>query len=529
MCSFARSIGGIMTKKLQRPFGMRDKVSYAAGDFGCNMSFALKSTMILFWTQAMHMDSALMAILLIVVQVWDAINDPMLGSMLDADKRKYRLGKFRTYIFVGALGLTVAGAMCFLPIDGAKVWVKSIVFVAGYMLWDAFYTIANVPYGSMLSLISKDGAERAQLSTWRSIGSMLGNVITMVALPFLIYAEDGETLLGDRLLWIALIMGVIGLASFLFMIKTTTLRVDENSVKCNEPQAKFNFFKALANFCKNRAAIGATLAAMAMFIGMQGSSTATSVMFQFYFKNAQLSGVATLIGFLPMFLFIPFVRKLVNKYGKQEACVIGAVASVVGGVLMLVLPITPNFTGIVMFVISLVLFGLGLGFYSCVSWALMADAIDYNEWKTGAREEGTVYSLHSFFRKLAQGVGPSLVLVLMGLLGYVNEPIINPETGLQAVDEAGKLLFQVLDPNVPNAAANMRWLVAALYAFSAVIMFISLAVIYNLDKKTVKIMNDELEIMRGEAESNVDAELQPAVQVADGIIDAATNKTDGEG
>ena len=112
-----------------------------------------------------------------------------------------------------------------------------------------------------------------------------------------------------------------------------------------------------------------------------------------------------------------------------------------------------------------------MGIYSTVSWSLMGDAIDYNEWKTGSREEGTVYSLHSFFRKLAQGLGPSLVLVIMAALGYVGA-------------NGGNQEFAV--------ALNMRYLVAALYLFSAVMQFVGLALVYNLDKKNLAKMTEEL-------------------------------------
>mgnify|MGYP003296921930 CR=1 FL=1 len=77
----------------KRPFGMRDKLAYAAGDLGCNMSFALKSTMSIFWTQFMKLD-LWYALLLIIVQVWDAINDPLIGSIVDADRRKYKRNKY---------------------------------------------------------------------------------------------------------------------------------------------------------------------------------------------------------------------------------------------------------------------------------------------------------------------------------------------------------------------------------------------------------------------------------------------------
>ena len=135
--------------------------------------------------------------------------------------------------------------------------------------------------------------------------------------------------------------------------------------------------------------------------------------------------------------------------------------------------IIPENTGLdlVIYIICQLFFSLGLGIYSTVSWAMMGDAIDYNEWKFGTREEGTVYSLHSFFRKLAQGIGPSLILIIMVAFGYVG------------ADE-GNQAWQV--------AINMRYIVAATFAASAVLQFLGLGVIYNLDKKALAEMNDAL-------------------------------------
>lgn len=355
----------------KRRFGMRDKVSYAAGDLGCNMSFALKSTiMAIFWTQFMALGETLYATLLLIVQIWDGINDPLLGSLFDADKRKYKRGKFKTYIFVGACGLLFSGLFFFLPLPNAPKLMRSVLFVLGYVLWDAFYTVANVPYGSMMSVITTDGSERAQLSTWRSIGSMIGNIIPMVLLPILCY-DASNNLKGETVFIVAIIMGLIGLLCFIYMLKTTTIRVEENTVTVSEKQ-KFNIFKALANFVKNPPAIGATLAAMAMFIGMQGSATATTVLFQSYFGNAKISGIVMLIGYLPMFLFMPFIKKIVDRFGKKEACVVGSAVSVFGA-LLLFLPLGHQTAGLVGYVVAQAFYGLGLGFYTCVSWALMAD------------------------------------------------------------------------------------------------------------------------------------------------------------
>lgn len=507
-------------EKTIRPFGMRDKLAYAAGDLGCNMSFALKGTVQTFWLVYMMLETGLLSLLLLAVQIWDAVNDPLIGTIIDNDHRAYKNGKFKTYIFIGACGLLLGGAAVFLPFPNASVVVKAVLFVVGYIIWDAFYTIANVPYGSMLSLVTEDVGERAQLSTWRSIGSMIGNMLPVIILPMLIWQKvtfDGTTdflsrieipegfdpsqfltnpvtgkayeigeavlspatgkqveiLLGDRVFFVALIMGVLGFIAFMYMLKTITIRVDENAVKTNEGGEKFNVLAAFGKFMRNRPAVGATLAAMGMFLGMNAATTANTIMFATYFNMASMSGVVQMIGFLPMFLFMPFITKIVRKYGKKEASVVGTIASLIGGGIMLIFPLIPNVnTALIVYLAGLVVFGVGMGVYTCVSWAMMGDAIDYNEWKFGTREEGTVYSLHSFFRKLAQGVGPSVVLLIMGWLGY--------EAKLGTIGQSAA------------TSHNMCWLVAGLYLFSAVLQFIGLALVYNLDKKTLETMNAEL-------------------------------------
>ena len=186
----------------KRKFGMLDKVAYAAGDLGCNMSFGLKNTVQIFWLAFMMLETGLLSALLLVVQIWDAVNDPMIGALIDADRRKYRMGKFKTYIFIGACALVLGGAAVFLPFPNAPVFVKAVLFILGYVIWDAAYTIANVPYGSMLSLVTEDSGERAQLSTWRSIGSMVGNILPSVILPFIIWHkvvdENGEPVINPE-------------------------------------------------------------------------------------------------------------------------------------------------------------------------------------------------------------------------------------------------------------------------------------------------------------------------------------------
>ena len=466
-----------------RKFGIRDSVAYAAGDLGCNMSFALKGTIMpLFWTQVMGL-SAWYSLLIVILQVWDAINDPLIGTMIDSDKRKYKRNKFLQYIWAGSIGLIVGGACCFIPIPQAPTIAKIIIFMAGYVIWDAFYTVANVPYGSLLSLISKEPADRASLSAWRSIGSIAGNMLPMVILPFLVYNADGS-LNGPMVFVAALVMGGLGFLCFQFMIKNTEIRVD-TEVTTGEEMPKFNVIKAMGNFLKNRPAVGATLAAMGMFIGMQGANTAVSVTFQIFYESPQISGLVSMFSMLPIVVFTPMARKMVVKYGKKELSVVGSICYIVGAAVLLltplgIIPVSQGNTGVdlIIYIVAQLIMALGMGIYSTVSWAMMGDAIDYNEWKTGKREEGTVYALHSFFRKLAQGVGPALALVVMTALGY-----IGANEGQQTAE----------------VAMNMRYLVPGLYLLSAVMQFVGLSLVYNLDKKSLAAMNAELDARRGTA------------------------------
>ena len=291
------------------------------------MSFGLKGTVQTFWLVFMMLETGLFSILLLLVQAWDAINDPLIGSLIDNDRRKYKMGKYKTYIFIGACGLLVGGAAVFLPFPNASTVLKAVLFVLGYIIWDAAYTMANVPYGTMLNIVSNDAGERAQLSVFRSIGGAVVGMLPGIILPMLIWNKvtyDGSTdflskieipegaeaafapenfhanpvtgeayaigdkvlspltgsqlevLQGEKVFWAALIMGVIGFIFFVLMIKNITIRGDEYAQLNQEGGEKVSLFKSFGTFMKNRPAVGCTIAAMGMFLGMQSATTAVS-------------------------------------------------------------------------------------------------------------------------------------------------------------------------------------------------------------------------------------------------------------
>lgn len=457
-----------------RKFGIFDNISYAAGDFGCNMCFALAGTYFtLFWTQYMKISSLVFAGLLILMKVWDAINDPIIGNMVDHSKKQYKNSKFLYYISVGSVGLMISTCLCFLPIPGAPMVAKYILCAVSYMIWSVFYTMVNVPYGSMLGVITADPGQRAQLGAWRTLGALLASLPVGMILPVLIYDADNNVM-GSKLFVISIVMGLIAVLAFRFMTSTTIQRVPTPAPAEGAP--KTSMLDSIKNFAKNRPAIGVTLLPVGQYLGTYGAATAVTVMFQSYFQNAAISGLLSMASIVPMLLFIPLAKVITEKFGKKESSAVGYIVSMVACLLLLVLPIEANGTGVLMYMVLMMVSSFGASAGSCFMNAMMADAIDYNEWKTGKREEGTTYALHSFFRKLAQGVGPSLGLVLMVALGY------NEQLGATQP-------FEV--------ALKMRYLVAALYLAGAVLQFIGAKFVYNLDKKTLAQMETELKARRG--------------------------------
>ena len=451
-----------------RKFGMLDKLSYAAGDAGCNCSFALAGTWFtLFWTEYMHIDPLFFSALLIAFKVWDAINDTLIGSIMDASKKEYKRGKFLTYIAFGSFILAAAACVCFLPIPNAPMVVKCLICTLGYVAWDAAYTIVNVPYGAMMSNITAVPGERAQLGAWRNLGSMIIAMPIGVVLPMVLTNADGVTYNYKMLFPIALILGVVALGMFWFMIKTTVFRVKTNTTVSEE---KFNLIGSIGNFMRNGAAVGATLIPVSMFLGQYGAATCTSVVFRSYFGNGSLSGIMQMIGMLPMLFFIPFAKPLTEKFGKKEAAAFCSIFSVVGCVLMNVVPMAPNMTGVLIYVGLSFVHGIGLGCGSMMANAMMADAIDYNEWKNGKREESITYAVHSFFRKLSQGIGPSIGLVLMVMVGY------DETAAVQSME----------------VATRLRYVMTGFTLFTSVLNFVAIKMIYPLDKKTLAQMNKEL-------------------------------------
>lgn len=480
-----------------RKFGWKDKLAYAMGDFGCNMSFALNTTITTFYTMYIGLSTEIVAILIVLLKIWDGINDPIMGAIMDRFKPKPGGSKFMPFIFWGSIALVVSGAMVFLPIPQAPVPVKIIVCILGYLVWDTAYTVVNVPYGSLASVITTVPEERASLSLWRTVGSMLAGLPVGIILPFLMYTEklDAagnpiinpyteepiEIIVGQNVFIIALVLGVLGFIAFQILIRGTVERVKAEDVPQEEKKKeKVNYLNVIKEFGKNRAAVAMTVASFFQLVMMQGLSVAHATVFKDYFGEAQLSGVLQIVTYLPMFIAMPFVNKLVKKFGKKDAAGWPMIAGIVAGLLMFVLPMDPKNGGLIIWVVLQLFVSVASAVFMVVGWAMVADCIDYQEIKTGKREEGTVYAIYSLGRKIAQGLGAAAVLLVMGWLGF-------KEAGWDEV-------LQVEIPAVQDfdVANNIRILIGVVYFICMVVQFVMIKFVYPLDKKAIEEMNAKL-------------------------------------
>lgn len=402
-----------------RPFGMRDKIGYAFGDMGCNFSFQLVSTyMVLFYTQCIGLSENNWAWIIIVSKVWDAVNDVLIGNMVDRVHIGKSKSKFMPWITIGAFLLIVFTIMIFTPVTGFSQAGKAVWCLVSYCLWSVAYTMVNVPYGSLHSVITDDSKQRTSLSTFRSIGAALPNVLVM-ALPSIVYINQNSSaqngvLSESRLFIVAVVFSVFAFFSFFGLKKMVTERV----VRVDKV-VKASYISTVKSFFSNRALMGITIATVSVVIFYNSTMSVNNLIFQFYFNDTGKAFFAMIASYLPLVAFMPFAAKLSAKFGKKNILSFSGFVSVVAGIIMLALPITPDFKGIVIYVLCLMFVNTGCCVFQIIVWAMVADCIEDSYRKKGVREEGSLYAIYSFFRKLAQGIGLALYPLVLKSIGYV--------------------------------------------------------------------------------------------------------------
>ena len=413
-----------MKEKAVKPFGIKDKLGYMFGDFGNDFTFLLSSTFLLkFYTDVMAVDAYVVGIVMMVARIVDAFTDIGMGRICDRSKDT-KNGKFKPWILrmCGPVAifsfLMYQSALSDIPY-AAKI---AYLFVT-YILWGSvFYTAVNIPYGSMASAISPDPGDRQSLSTFRTMGGALAGAVVTAGIPLIAYDKiNGNDILnGPRFTIIAGVCSVFAIICYLLCYNMCTERV---KVTVTAEQLKRNSVGVMfVNAFKNRALISLIVASILMLIAQLTLQQMANYVFPNYYGNAKAQTLSMVMMGVGMVVAAFSAKPLANRFGKAE---IGAVSNFAAGILCIVLYFVRPQNVFVYAAFQMVSW-IGLGVFQIVAWALVTDVIDYSEIKNGIREDGAVYGMYSFARKLGQAATSGLVGGLLTLVGYEQSTAFDP-------------------------------------------------------------------------------------------------------
>lgn len=406
---------------------MRDKIGYMFGDFGNDFTFILSSMFMLkFYTDVMGIQGGVVGMLMMAARFVDAVTDVTMGQIVDRTKPT-KDGKFKPWIKRICGPVAISSFLIYQSaFAGMSYGIKVVWMVITYLLWGSiFYTAINIPYGSMASAISADAKDRADLSTWRTIGATLASLVIGVGTPVFAYETvNGNTVLsGTRMTIIAGVFALLAILCYILCFKLVTERVE---VPANTQ--KLDLGKMLKNVLTNRALLGIIAAAILLLLGQLGMTGLAGYVFPNFYGSAAAQSASSLVGSVAILaICAPFASRLAARYGKKE---LSAVTCLLGGIVYIIcLFLQPE--NVWVYVAFFAAAYIGLGFFNTVIWAMITDVIDDAEVRNGVREDGTIYAVYSFARKIGQALSSGLVGFLLTAIGYSQATAFDPDVTLK--------------------------------------------------------------------------------------------------
>lgn len=405
-----------------KPFGMKDKLGYMFGDFGNDFTFILSSMMLMkFYSDVMGISVGLVGVMMMVARFVDAFTDVAMGQIVDRSKPTKK-GKFTPWL------RRMCGPVALASFLMYATWFKDMPMAFKifwmfftYLLWGSIcYTGVNIPYGSMASAISADPKDRANLSTFRTMGAMLAGAVIGVVLPLLVYYTDAngnQVLSGPKMTLAAGICSIGAVVCYMLCYSMTTERV-----KVEQKTEKFDLGALIKSLVTNKALIGIVVASIMMLLTQLTMQSMTAYVFPNYFGNVAAQSVAGLVGIVISLVLATFIVPLQMKIGRKELSVI---ASIFGAVVFFICWMTHTKNAWV-YVGFYAIAYIGLGIFSLICWAMITDVIDDTEVQTGERSDGTIYAVYSFARKLGQAASSGLTGALLTMIGYTAKTQFDP-------------------------------------------------------------------------------------------------------
>ena len=405
-----------MAKKTKTGLTTKHWLGYMFGDWGGCMTFALMASIFsIYCTNVLGVNATVMGVLTIVWTIWDAVNDPMMGALMDKAfaKNQNPKGKFRPWLLRATPLLAVTAiALWTVPtfLEGIPLLVALFSFK---ILYEGSYTMFNIPMGSLLSAMSTNDAERASLSSARGVGSMIGNMIPGMVGPVIIGMFGENTSTGYMITGVscAAIGFVVCLLHYAFTEERTVVGPDTKAddIKISDILTVVKENRAFVALCIHGVCI-CTMQYLAENISMY--------MYSAVYNDVTYKTLASALSapfMLGAMVFVPFLCK---KMGLEKVIRItlligGAICAALFG-MHLMTDVGPLVHGVIL--------GVGSGFAMVsiqMQWGLVGEAIDYNEHLTGKRTEGSIYGTFNLSRRIGQTVGLGISFFALDWIGYM--------------------------------------------------------------------------------------------------------------
>lgn len=416
------------TQNNTKPFGTKDKFGYMMGDVANDFMFIFAAGyLMVFYTKVLGVDPKLVGTLFLVSRIVDAFTDIGMGVIVDR-MTPAKDGRFRSWIRRMCIPVALASFLMYqTSLADASYTVKVIYMFATYLLWGSVcYTAINIPYGSMAACLSSDPKDRAALSTWRSVGAQLAVTLINVVTPMLIYYKnaDGNQVVNKGMFpKLAGIFSICAVICYVICYKCTTERVQV------VPQKKKAEMGIVQTLFSSKALFALILAAITLVFGSILANSLNPYLYADYFNLPKAFSTFNL-GMLFVTLGIsPFIVFLSVKVGKKETAVIGTAFTGVVYLVLYAMKITNPWVYVGMTLVA----SIGYMYFQMAVWAFLTDVLDDSEVRTNKRDDGAIYGVYSFARKLGQALAGGLGGYALGAIGYVQNADVQTETVKQGL------------------------------------------------------------------------------------------------
>lgn len=420
-------------------------IFYSCGDLASQFVWTfIGSYLTIFYTDILGLAPAVAAAIMMIARIWDAVNDPMMGAI--AERTRSKLGRFRPYILYGSPLLAIFSVLCFThPFSGSSA--AGVIYAAViYIITGMLYTLVNIPYGALAAVMTEDTEQRNKINASRNVGMNIGILIVngLTASVMLYFSGQGaEVANGHGYFMTALVYAIISVPCFLAVFFTSREQVIPEVKK-----KKFSLSDTIKGLVTNKNLMILLIIMILQMTAWMGRIGVVVFYIMYCLGSFSLIPVIMLVpsvcGIVSSFL----VPKVMSKIGKRTTLQLAVTCQ---GLALLAMYFTP-FDKLTLIIIESGLVGFFNVSFPC-SLSLLGDAIDYNEYKTGIRNDGIAYATYGLAQKLGNAIGSSVGILLLGAFGYVANTQQTPEA-LQGMNLVVNLMPAII------------FFLTAIYAFS---------------------------------------------------------------